>query len=211
MIPLWLLGFLKGMWSFVGSLVTFFTTKPGVYVGIALIVAGAEWYVIHTAYMNGIETQKRIDKALEDAAILATWKAAKAHQAQLDEGIRQAAENAAYLRGKAQAETITIIKKVPVYVTKETDDRFPVPCGLYRILRAAETGPGTDPSSVSLPSGLTDGDACPLTASDVASNGAEVAGYYYGAVAQIKGLQDLAKALAAQITKENGTDGPDNH
>lgn len=56
-----------------------------------------------------------------------------------------------------------IIQKVPTYVTPEIDKRFPMPCGFIRLHDAAASG--VEPEKISLPTGLSDPDICPVTAS----------------------------------------------
>jgi hypothetical protein len=47
-----------------------------------------------------------------------------------------------------QIKTIPITQQVPVYVTRETDDRFPLPCGFVRLHNAyaGNTSPQPFPS-----------------------------------------------------------------
>lgn len=186
-----------GIGRFISAAFTFLTTKPGVYLLIAAVAGFAYWHSGEAGYKRAKAEDKaayalQLAQAETDAA-----NQARQDQIALDAGIQAAAEKAAFLRGKAQAHTIVLTKEVPTYVTVETDRSFPVPCGLYRLLRAAEAGPGTDPASISLPAGLTDGTACPLTASDLAVNGIAVIGDDYQLRAQVAALQDLALELKA--------------
>jgi hypothetical protein len=66
---------------------------------------------------------------------------------------------------KLKIVTRTLVRKVPVYVTKETDRRFAVPVGLVRLLDAASRNkfPGTP--------GAIDGSASDVAISEVARVG----------------------------------------
>lgn len=197
-IPLWLIGFLGIGRKIVGGLFSFFTTKPGCYVGIALLVIGAAWVTDHRAYNRGIAFQEQ-DEATRVAA--ATAKALAdgiVFQVKLDKGLSAAADKAGFLRGKAQAQTIYIKGKVPDYVTAKTDVTFPLPCGLIRLHDAAALG--VDPETLGNPAGLADDAACPVKASALASLIVDNYGLDHEKDAQIIGLQDLARGLAEAIS-----------
>ena len=68
-------------------------------------------------------------------------------------------------------ETRLITQKVPVYVTRQTDARYPIPYSVVRVLDAAATG--RDPSDLPLPAGQSDGSPSPVAASALAGNVAE--------------------------------------
>lgn len=87
--------------------------------------------------------------------------------------------------------TKTIIKEVPVLVTPETDNRFPVPVGVVRVLDAAALG--TSVASIPVPTGKTDGDASDVKASEVASNGASNYGSCNATRVQLIDLQEWIK------------------
>jgi hypothetical protein len=187
--------------KFIGAAFTFFTTKPGVYVGVALLVIAAFWYTDHRAYNRGVAVTiaKQHEQDLKDIA--EAYKSGLQRQASLDKDMASLAFTAGEARGKTEAVTVTIIKKVPTYVTAETDHSFPVPCGLVRLHDAGALG--TSPESISLPAGLTDDKACPVEASVLATVIVENYGLYHTAEVQIAGLQDLARTLKATI--ENNT------
>lgn len=63
----------------------------------------------------------------------------------------------------------TIVKEVPVYVSAETDSRFPVPRGFVRVHDAAAAGEPAGPAAES------DGEASPVVASAAAKT---IAGNY---------------------------------
>lgn len=83
----------------------------------------------------------------------------------------------AVAEAKAQAAirtlTRTHIKEVPVYVTAETDRRFPLPVGFVRLHDAAALG--VDVSAVPDPAGRADGAASTVAPSDAAQT---IAGNY---------------------------------
>lgn len=199
-IPFWLMSLFGGIGKAFSALFTFLTTKPGVYVLAVLIGIGALWYSHHSGYSEA-QTDDKVaqELALADAQAKAA-KEGMETQRVLDANLVSAAEAAGFARGKAQAVTLTITKEVPRYVTVETDRTFPVPCGLVRLHNAAADG--VAPETESLPSGLTDADACPLKASDLAQVIVENYGLDHEKDAQIMGLQDLARALKETIEGE---------
>lgn len=133
------------------------------------------------------------------------WTAPDSLQAQLDRlkaereaerrrarGItqRQAAASAAI--GAQHDQTIAairwrtkeIIRHVPIYVSAESDDRYPVPWGVVRLHDAAALG--VDPATLPNPAGEPDDAASSVAASDLAR-----------AVARNYG--DVCRADAAQL------------
>lgn len=203
-LPCWLLGLLGGIKSLLSNMVTFLTTKPGVYLLIAGIAVGAYWYSGEQGYARAhredVAAQKLIDKqhALEDqAAITAAYKVAQARQKALDATVAATADAAFKAREAALQRTIDQLRKVAAHVTPETDRTFPVPCGVVRMHDAGALG--VTPESLPNPAGLADGEACPVTASHLA----EVITVNYGIDhekdVQIVGLQDLLRTLAAEM------------
>jgi hypothetical protein len=192
--------FFSGLFAYIGAALTFLTTKPGVYLLIAGVAAGAYWYSGHEGYKRAVAD----DKAAYAISLANAQADAMARgivlQANVDKGIQIAADNAAKAREADLKKTIANQKRIPAYVTPETDRAFAVPCGLYRLLRAAADD-DRDPATVDLPAGLSDGDACPLTASDLADNGLAIIGRFNDAKVQIAGLQDLARTLKAAAEK----------
>jgi len=200
-LPIWALGLFSGIGRFISAAFTFLTTKPGVYLLMAAIAVGAYWYSGHEGYKRAQADDKAAYALMVAQAETVAATKARADQITVDTGIMAAAEKAAFARGKAQSRTIVLTKEIPTYVTVQTDRDFPVPCGLYRVLHAAASGPDEDPAAVNLPAGLADGDACPIAVSDLASLGVAWAGLYHQAVAQIGGLQDLARTLKEAAEK----------
>lgn len=196
-LPFWLLGFFTGARKIIGALFSFFSKPPGIYIAMAIAVAGAIWWSGERGYGRGVAWQKSEDEKARLIAVAAAEKRGRENQAKLDAGIQSAAEKAAYARGKAQSETITIIRKVPQYVTAKVDADFAVPCATIRLHNAATTG--ADPASESLPAGLLDGDTCPIKQSDFVATIVANYGIDREKDAQIDGLQDLVMTLARQL------------
>lgn len=190
-----------GIGSFLKAALTFLTTKPGVYILMAGIAVGAYWWSGHQGYARGVADTVTAQKLIQARAVALAEEMATAQQAEIDKALAADAYKFGLAEGKVQAKTITLTKEVPVYVTQTTDNRYPVPCGLYRVMRAAADGADADPSTVDLPPGLADGDACPITASDIASLSVQWAGLYHKATAQIAGLQELVRALAKEAAQ----------
>lgn len=197
-MPLFLLSFLGGAKSFLSAAFTFLTTKPGVYLLIAGLAAGAYWWSGHQGYNRGV-AQERSDEALRlaDARTKAAAEGARVQHA-LDQGVSSAATKTATATAKAVIRTITITKEIPHYVTVEVDRSFPLPCSLIRVHDAAALG--VDPQTLDNPSGLADGAACPVKASDLAETINENYGLDHQKDAQILGLQELVKTLDQQLT-----------
>ena len=89
----------------------------------------------------------------------------------------------------------TITRKVPVHVTPDVDRRYPLPCGLVRVLDAAAAG--VDPARVSCGPGVADDAPSDVTASEAAAN---IAGNYGDATAnaeQLRALQDWVRGQGA--------------
>lgn len=183
--------------KFFGAAFTFLTTKPGVYVLIAVLAVGSLWYSNHRGY----ERAKTEDAAAAKLAIAKAEKLAadqaRKDQIRLDAGMAAASERTIVLREKAKTITLTITKEIPTYVTVEVDRAFPLPCGLFRLHDAAALG--VAPQAISLPTGFTDEVACEVKASVLSDIIVENYGLYHEAEAQIIGLQELAKTLKATI------------
>lgn len=200
-IKLFLGPIFSGIGSFISAAFTFLTTAPGVYILMAGIAVGAYWYSGHEGYKHGAVDTVAAQKLEEAVAVQAAYKIGIKNQADLDKSEAADAYTFGVAEGKATAKTVTLTKEIPTYVTIETDGKFAVPCGLFRVWRAAESGDGADPSTISLPPGLTDADACPIAASDLADNIVAVTGLYHVAEAQIIGLQALAHTLVDAVSK----------
>jgi hypothetical protein len=199
-LPLWALSIFGGIGRFFTALFTFFTTKPGVYLLALLLVFVFVWQVNDRAYNRGVDVTVAAATLAQAKAETAAYKAGALAQYNVDANVQAIAEKAAAAREAALEKTIANLKRITAYVTPETDRLFPVPCGLYRLLHAAEDD-DADPASVNLPAGLRDEDACPITASDLADNGLAVIGYDHDLEAQVAELQELARTLKAAAEK----------
>jgi hypothetical protein len=191
--------FFSGLFAYVGALLTFLTTKPGVYLLMAGVAVGAYWYSGHEGYKRGVSESVAAATLAQARAEVAALDRGKKLQASIDAAMADEAFAAGVQDGNARTKTTTITKEIPVYVTVETDRNFPVPCGVYRVLNAANSG--TDPATIDLPPGLSDDAACPIAASDIAALGVTVAGLYHQAEAKVIGLQALARTLAEAASK----------
>ena len=114
----------------------------------------------HGAPGRHAEAQRRDVRDACGATALATTRASDAATFKVELDVDTAMTNLNVIHE-------TTIKKVPVYVTRETDARFPVPCGFVRLHDAAALG--ADPDTVPNPPGKSDGDACEIASSAVAT------------------------------------------
>lgn len=123
---------------------------------VATIAAGT-WWITANHY------QLKIDdlKLLQQSAIIIAQDEASHRQAAADKITHDA--DVANAEAHQKIKTIPITQQVPVYVTRETDDRFPLPCGFVRLHNAYAAN--ADPATVSLPAGKSDADRCEVTAS----------------------------------------------
>lgn len=92
-------------------------------------------------------------------------------------------------RLQVQTRTVyrTILKEVPVYVTAETDRRYPLPRGFVRLLDLAAAGA---PPALSDGPAQSDDDPSDVTASRAAGTLVDWAGLYYACRAQVVGWND---------------------
>lgn len=128
--------------------------------GVALAaaaLAGGVWWMTSTYYDLKITDMKL---AQSQAVVIAQDQAAHT---------QAAADKITHDRDVANAEahqkikTVPITQEVPIYVTRETDDRFPLPCGFVRLHNAYASNSAA--ASISLPAGKSDADKCDVTAS----------------------------------------------
>jgi hypothetical protein len=175
---------LGGIGKAISSLFTFFTTKPGIYVGILLICLGAIWYVHHRGYTDGVADERAGEKIRLDLALA---------QARADEDKRRKISTVIvtkYIHDKVAGDTVTktIIEKVPVYVTPKVDQTFPMPCSLIRVRDAAVLS--ADPGDLPYTAPRADDTACPVTASVVATRWAADDRAYLDTARELIALQD---------------------
>lgn len=148
-------------------------------------------------YYNGHKEVEALQKQILDdqADKIKAIQLAVAKQAAQDAVSEKAAVEAAQKLQKIVTVTNTIVKKVPVYVTQKTDAAFPLPCGFVRLHDAAATG--VDPDQIALPTGKSDGDACPVAASVAARIIAENYGQALKWRTQLIGWQGFYSDLRA--------------
>lgn len=120
-------------------------------------------------WLEGTIKDKTILTMQRDAAnaVVKAQNDAEAHQAAADKITHDQDVANATAHQKIVTVTQHIIQKVPVYVTAQTDNLFPLPCGFIRLHDAAASG--TDPAAVPIPAGKSDADKCDVTASYAAS------------------------------------------
>jgi hypothetical protein len=190
-----------GIGKTISAVFAFLTeTTVGRIVLAVLLVALLLWQVDSRAFKRGVDVTNAAATLAQAKADAAAYKAGALAQYNVDAKIQALAEKAAAAREAALQKTIANLKRITAYVTPETDHRFPVPCGLYRLLHAAEDD-DADPASVNLPAGLSDEDACPIAASDLAENGLAVIGHDHDLQAQVAELQALARTLKEAAEK----------
>lgn len=134
--------------------------------GVVLVLGGAfgsGFWLEKTIKDRTILTMQR-DQA--NAVVAAQTQAAQ-HQAAADKITHDRDVDNAAEHQRIITVTQRIIQKVPVYVTPQTDSKFPLPCGFVRLHDAAASG--ADPATISLPAGKSDADECPVAASAAAS------------------------------------------
>lgn len=148
-----------------------------------VLAAGGAGYLTYE-YMSGQEAKLKLSYASAQMQAIQDALNKRAVQDMISENV---AVGAAERAGEAKAKTVEIVRKVPVYVTKEVDRAFPLPCGFVRLHDAAARG--IAPSEVSLPPGKSDGDACPVTASFAATVIVQNYGQYDLTAGQLKDLQ----------------------
>lgn len=190
-------GIFGAIGRFLSAALTFLTTKPGVYILMAGIAVGAYWYSGHEGYKRGVAETVTADRIATAEATTAAYKAGLLRQQHLDKAISTIAYKTGVEKGKAQATTIYITKRIPIHVTPETDRTFPMPCGL--ILQHDAAALGVPAETLTNSAGLVDGAACPITASALSEVIVKNYGLYHEAEVQIDGLQDLVRKLAAEI------------
>lgn len=128
-----------------------------------LLAAGGAAYFTYE-YMSGQEAKLKLGYA---AAQTQAVKDALNTRIAQDHISQKIAVADAEREGELKAKTVEIVRNVPVYITKEIDRAFPLPCGWIRLHDSAASG--LAPSEVSLPAGKSDADACPITASFAAT------------------------------------------
>lgn len=126
-----------------------------------LAIAGGSWWVTATYYQLKISDNAR----LQQAQIIIAQDEASHKQAEADKITHD--RDVANAEAHQKIRTVPITQEVPIYVTRETDDRFPLPCGFVRMHNAYASNLG--PAAISLPAGKSDADKCDVTASAAVS------------------------------------------
>jgi hypothetical protein len=162
-------------------------------IGAAVLLIGGAFgsgMAVETKFKNAVIAGMERDQA---KAVVAAYADAAKHQADADKITHD--RDVANAAGHQKIVTVTqhIIQKVPTYVTPETDNRFPLPCGFVRLHDAAASG--VEAAAVPIPANLADGQQCPVTASYAASI---IAGNYGLALGWRADLQAWEKWYAEQ-------------
>lgn len=134
-------------------------------------------------------------------AALKTAETVIARTADADAATQAAGEASERARAEIRYVTRTVVEKVPVYVTAETDRRYPLPWGFVRLHDAAALG--LDPAAVPNPAGQPD-DAASSVAASVAA--AIVAGNYGQCREDQQRLSDLQAWIRTQQALWNDSD-----
>jgi hypothetical protein len=154
--------------------------KAAILGGCLLIGAAGGWYATRVFYQREIA-----QTALAQAqAVIDAGDKARAAQTAADKITHDADVKNAKAHQQIVTVTNTIIRKVPSYVTAQTDSAFPLPCGFIRLHDAAAGD--IDPATVPLPAGKSDGDRCDVAASAAAAIIAENYGTALGWQADLK-------------------------
>jgi hypothetical protein len=169
-------------------------------VAAAAVFGAGIWWTTATYYRLQIADGEK----LQQAKIIIAQDEAAHRQAAADKITHDA--DVANAVAHQQIKTIPITQQVPVYVTRETDDRFPLPCGFVR-LHNAYAG-NTSPAAVPLPAGATDADKCAVTASAAVA----IIGANYGlALGWKSDLEAWVKWYAEQVANWNKPDKGSAH
>lgn len=154
------------------------------YAVIALVISGVVFKVTHQYALGGQYHAAAVSQAKEGKRVNATNSAITV----------TSTRNEVAAQAKIVVRYRTIVKEVPTYVTVQQDARGCVSWGLVRLLDAAALG--VDPSTLDLPSDVTDDTCTTLKASDLA---ASVAGNYGVAAANAEQLDALEADIKARV------------
>ncbi len=171
-------------------------SKAWPYIAAAAIVVALLW----GAYHKGYQAAHDADLAASQAAILAAVAKAQAQQAAADAITQDVAVKAAEAQVKIVTVTQNLIEKVPVYVTKKSDDRCTIPRGFVRMHDAAASG--IDLSGISLAAGESDDDPSGTALSAVAATVASNYGLALGTRQQLIDLQGWVRSQQALAAKQ---------
>jgi len=141
--------------------------------------AGSTWWLRDQMAANAKVSAARKDTKAAIKVIAKTDKAARVTESV---GARTEARQAA-----VRIVYRDIIREVPVYVSPETDRRYPLPVGFVRVLDRAAAG---SEAAVAPPAGEPFDSPSDVTASDAAGTLVDWAGAYYACRTQVIGLLD---------------------
>jgi hypothetical protein len=186
-----LLPFVAGAWNIVRGFFAFCTKPPGSYLAAAALIAIAIWF----AHGRGIAQGKAEVEAAQKKALAADSAANAELASALGKLNVKIVADYGEDRTRAVYLTRTIVERIPVYVTEETDRRYPLPCGLVRLHDAAFLA--ADPATLAATGCKADDAPAPATASAISRNDAEWAGYCH----QVEAQRDALKAELQGVYK----------
>ncbi len=182
-----LLSIIMGGWKF-------FTGPVGRWIALALAVLALLAGVHHHGVTQGREGEQAAQRArMERAKKDVVKREAVADAITTDVGKKSEARQA-----EIRWRTITTIREVPVYVSPETDHRFPVPVGLVRVHDAAARG--VSPAEVPDPAGRPDDAPSGVAASAL---GQTLAANYGSCLADLERFRDLQGWIDQQAAAWN--------
>lgn len=172
----------------------FITGPVGRWIGLAVAVLALLAGVHHHGFTQGRDREKAAQAArMERARKDVVRREAVADAITADVGKKSEARQA-----EIRWRTITTIREVPVYVSPETDHRFPVPVGLVRVHDAAARG--VSPAEVPDPAGRPDDAPSGVAASAL---GSTVAANYGSCLADLERFRDLQSWVTQQAAAWN--------
>ncbi len=191
-----LLPLLSGAWKILRACIGFCAKPPGSWLAAAALAAAALWFAHASGVAQGRAEAEAAQKSAQararaaDAAANAELQSALSNlNVRIAAGLDEEQTRAIYL-------TRTIVERIPVYVSKKTDRRYPLPCGLVRLHDAAFLA--ADPATLSAAGCEADGQPAPATASAFSQNDAAWAGYCH----QVEAQRDALKAELLGVYKE---------
>lgn len=152
-------------------------------IGGALIALGLTFA---GGYIKGRYDGWELSEAGHAVAALKQAAEARRTEAKAQAAIADAERRVIEAQNTIRVETRTIVERVRVHVTPETDRRYPLPCGLIRVHDAAATG--TPVSETAIPGCQSDTAPAPIAASDFGTVIAQNYGQYRELAEQMRGV-----------------------
>jgi hypothetical protein len=182
-----LLPFLSGAWNVLRAAFAFCAKPPGSWITAAALIAFAIWF----AHARGLAEGKAQAEAAQKNAQARATAIESAANTELASALAKLNVKIAANYGEEQSRAIyltrTIVERIPVDVSPQTDRRYPLPCGLVRLHDAAFLG--ADPARLAAAGCEADDEPAPATASAFSRNDAEWADYCHEVEAQRDALK----------------------